>query len=72
LRSLACGAILSRRHGDTEKSSRSERRRPRRHQLLSARALRKLRKTQCVKMRGQFLRFRDSKASLLSKTPAWI
>ena len=34
-----CGAILSRRHGDTEKSSRSERRRPRRHQQLSLRGL---------------------------------
>ncbi len=33
------GESLSRRHGDTEKSSRSERRRPRRHQQLSLRGL---------------------------------
>ena len=55
LRSLACGASLSRRHQDTEKSSQPERRRPRRHQQLSAMTLRQLRETQCVKMRGHRL-----------------
>jgi len=66
------GESLSRRHGDTEKSFRSERRRPRRHQQLSARTLRKLRKTQYHKIRSQFLRLPDSNASLPIKTPAWI
>jgi hypothetical protein len=32
---IACGASLSRRHQDTEKTSRPERRRPRRHQQLT-------------------------------------
>ena len=51
---IACGASLSRRHQDTEKSSRPERRRPRRHQHLIAMTLRQLRQTQCVKMGGAF------------------
>jgi hypothetical protein len=33
---IACGASLSRRHQDTEKSSRPERRRPRRHQHINS------------------------------------
>ena len=70
-RPLACGASLSRRHKDTEKSSCSERRRPRRHHRLFAMTLRKLRETQCVKMRGHFLRLPDSSASLPIKIPAW-
>jgi hypothetical protein len=56
------GASLSRRHQDTEKSSRSERRRPRRHQQLFAMTLRQLRQTQCVKTRGQFVLLPDSNA----------
>ena len=66
------GESLSRRHKDTEKSSCSERRRPRRHHRLSAMTLRKLRETQCVKMRGDFLHLPDSNASLPSKTLAWL
>ena len=56
------GESLSRRHQDTEKSSRPERRRPRRHQQLSAMTLRQSRVTKYVKMRCQFLRLLDSKA----------
>jgi len=59
---IACGASLSRRHQDTEKSSRPERRRPRRHQQLSAMTLRQLCETQCVKMRGKFLFLMDLNA----------
>jgi hypothetical protein len=61
-RHIACGASLSRRHQDTEKSSRPERRRPRRHQRLIAITLRQLRQTQCVKMGWHFLHLLDSKA----------
>jgi hypothetical protein len=61
---IACGASLSRRHQDTEKTSRPERRRPRRHQQLIAMTLRQLCETQRVKMRGQFLRLLDSNACL--------
>ena len=64
LRSLACGESLSRRHQDTEKSSQPERRRPRRHQQLTAMTLRQLHQTQCVKMRGEFLHLLDSNACL--------
>jgi tetratricopeptide (TPR) repeat protein len=39
---------------------------------LSARTLRKLRKTQYLKIRSQFLRLPDSNASLPIKIPAWI
>ena len=63
---------LSRRHKATEKTSRPERRRPRRHHRLSAMTLRKLRETQCVKIRCQFLRLLDSSASLPIRIPAWI
>ncbi len=66
------GESLSRRHKDTEKSSCSERRRPRRHQQLSAMTLRKLRETQFLKMQGHFLRLPDSNASLPIRLPAWI
>ena len=51
-------------HEDTEKSSRSERQHPRRHQQLSAMTLQQLRETKCVKMRGKFLRLLDSDVSL--------
>ena len=50
---------------DTEKSSQPERRRPRRHQQLTAMTLRQLHQTQCVKMRGQFVLSPDSKACLM-------
>jgi hypothetical protein len=59
------GESLSRRHKDTEKSSRPERRRPRRHQHLIAMRLQQPRQTQCVKTRGQFVRLLDSKAPLM-------
>ena len=56
------GESLSRRRQDAEKSSRSERRRPRWHQQLFAMTLRQLRETQCVKTRGQFVLLPDSNA----------
>ncbi len=49
------GESLSRSHQDTEKNSRPDRRRPRRHQQLIAMTLPQLRETHCVKMRGQFV-----------------
>jgi hypothetical protein len=55
---------LSRRHKDTKKSSRPERRRPRRHQDLIAMTLRQLRQTQCIKIQGQFVLTPNSKACL--------
>ena len=58
------GESLSRSHKDAEKSSRPERRRPRRHQHLIAMRLQRPRETQCVKMRGQFVRLLDSNACL--------
>ena len=63
---------LSRRRQDTEKSSCSERRRPRRHQQISAMTVRQDRSTQCGKIRCQFLRLPDSIASLPIRIPAWI
>ena len=66
------GESLSRRHKDTEKSSCSERRRPRRHQQISAMTVRQDRSTQCGKIRCQFLRLPDSIASLPIRIPAWI
>ena len=63
-RSPVCRESLSRRHQDTEKSSQPERRRPRRHQQLTAMTLRRLHQTQCVKMRGEFLHLLDSNACL--------
>jgi hypothetical protein len=59
------GESLSLSHQDTEISSRPERRRPRRHQQLSAMTLRQLRETQCVKTRGQFVLLPNSKAYLM-------
>ncbi len=63
---------LSRRHKDTEKSSCSERRRPRRHHQLSAMTIQKLRETQFLKLRFHFLRLPDSSVSLPIKIPVWI
>ena len=60
------GASLSRRHQDAEKSSRSERRRPRRHQHFIAMRLQQPRQTQRVNTRGQFLCLQDSEASLIA------
>ena len=56
---------LSRSHKDAEKSSRPERRRPRRHQQVSAMTLRQDREIQRAKMRGKFLRLLNSKACLM-------
>jgi hypothetical protein len=55
---------LARRHKDTEKTSRPERRRPRRHQHFIAMTPRQVHPTQCVKIRGEFLPLRDSSACL--------
>ena len=56
---------LSQSHQDAEKSSRPERRRPRRHQQLSAMTLRQLRQTQCVRMRSPFSLFLNSNACVI-------
>ena len=53
-----------RSHQDTEKSPRPERLGPRRHQHLIALTLLKLRQSQCIRMRGEFLRLLDSNACL--------
>ena len=55
---------LARRHKDAEKTSRPERRRPRRHQHFIAMTPRQVHPTQRVKIRGEFLLLRDSSACL--------